>query len=70
MNRENRENGMLRSRWYTSETHVPAPLPQIFRNLLVLVNYQPAIIAAIQIHGHTNVIDSAIRDSPYMVIHG
>ena len=64
MNRERRDTGSTRRRWYTDEEHVPTPLPQLFRNVLILVNYQPSI-EAIQTRGRTNVIDSAIRDSPY-----
>lgn len=43
MNRENRENGLLRSRWYSSDTPGPTPLTQIFRNVFVMINYEPAL---------------------------
>ena len=43
---------------------VATPLPQLFWNVLILINYQPAI-EAIQTHGRINVIDSAIRAPSY-----
>lgn len=60
MNRERRDTGETRRVWYASDE----PLPQLFRNVLILVNYQPAI-EAIQVRARTNVIDVAIKDTPY-----
>ena len=60
----NRENGLLRSRWYSSDSPDPTPLTHLYRNVLVMINFQPAI-KAIQTQGRSNVIHVAIRDSPF-----
>ena len=60
----NRENGFLRGQWYSSGSTDPTSLTHFYRNVLVMINYQPSL-ETIQTQCRTNVIDVAIRDSPF-----
>ena len=60
----NRENGFLRGQWYSSGSTDPTSLTHFYRNVLVMINYQPSL-EAIQTQARTNAIEVAIRDFPF-----